>query len=138
MMTNDDGCVRRTFTVTTTAPHRPGQRQTDKIELVYNDVRPFEVRMNIDDHHWVFARDLLRDGARYTDATAGLMDVQVSNDGVNRLFVKLSSHQGEATLEFDLGEMRQFLAATRRLVPYSREEMNMDLVIAKILMRGTR
>lgn len=128
----DDGRVRRSFTVKVTVPDKPGFSQTDQFELGYSDTRPHEVRMYISDgRHWLFARDLLKDGAR-NDGVAGLMDVQVWNDGVNRLFMKLSSPDGEATLEFELGAVRQFLAETRRLVPYTREEMSMDLVIAKI------
>lgn len=131
-----DGHVYKQFTVKVTSPSEPGV-DCVTIILEYRDTRPYEVRMIISPRkRWVFARDTLRDGTRL--GVAGMADVQIWNDGNSRLFIRLSSPDGEATIEFSLTEIRQFLTMTRHLVPFSREEMNMDLVIAKIFQKETR
>ena len=107
--------------------------------LTFRKINPFEVNLTLntdDDINWVFARDILRDGMK-PGIIGGLSDVLAwSSPGDNKFYIRLSSPDGEATLTFRRSEIRQFVHAIYEITPRETEEINVDVVISRILMRG--
>jgi hypothetical protein len=102
--------------------------------LFYSAVDPYAVRVafhvGLDEPvEWVFARDILADGARGFE---GVGDVRVwpsadTNGRLAVLNIRLSSPSGEALFRFPAADVTKFLTATHQLVPRGCEFLYLDI-----------
>jgi hypothetical protein len=79
---------------------------------------------------WEFDRDLLADGLK---GEAGEGDVQVRRRSDKEVSIRLESHDGTATYDAPSDALTKFLARTTASVPRSREHVDVDAALAKIL-----
>lgn len=79
---------------------------------------------------WEFDRDLLADGLK---GEAGEADVQIRRHSDKEISIRLESHEGAATYYAPRDVLAKFLARTTRSVPRSREHVDVDAALAKIL-----
>lgn len=110
------------------------------ITFTYHDTDPLAVavhfgvdreRGSID---WGFARDLLADGLT---RSVGLQDVFCWT--VREWFhIGLSSPDGKAVFRMPAEQVRLFLAAAERLVPYGTESSIVDAAVDALLKEGSR
>jgi hypothetical protein len=75
---------------------------------------------------WVFARDLLADGAERTAGDGDVMVWPVGDDG-EVLAIALSSESGEALFAAPAADIAAFLARTCDLVPRGAESGHVDV-----------
>lgn len=144
-MIRHDGTVNFPARATIVASWQPGctivrGHEPHDIKFTYRDSRPFEVEMIVlgeDGKSWMFARSIIFDGIKKI-GRGGIADVQVYNDGEMFCYMRLESRDGWCVLRFQLSQMERFADEMHALVPIGAEKIDMDLVIAKILMRGTR
>ncbi|MEY2247253.1 SsgA family sporulation/cell division regulator [Streptomyces sp. BF23-18] len=106
---------------------REALAQSVHTRLTYRASDPYAVEARFradseDETVWTFARDLLRDGL---ERTAGLGDVLVWPDanpqGPPRVYLRLTSPDGTATLSAADLDVRAFLEAATKLVSYGCE-----------------
>lgn len=79
---------------------------------------------------WDFARELLAEGLR---DEAGIADVQIRRHGSTEVTIRLHSPAGCATYVARRKPLVKFLAQTMGRVPRSRESVDVDSALVKLL-----
>ncbi|WP_330460831.1 SsgA family sporulation/cell division regulator [Streptomyces sp. NBC_00820] len=110
------------------APRMP----TIPAKLRYDRRDPFAIRMTFPapatlegvEVCWTFSRELLAAGLQGPE---GHGDVRVRPYGYGRTVLEFHAPEGTALVHVRSGEIREFLKATRDLVPVGREHLQMDL-----------
>ncbi|GEC03088.1 hypothetical protein SSP24_07430 [Streptomyces spinoverrucosus] len=110
------------------APRMPSIPAT----LSYDLTDPFAIRMTFpaqatlegEEVCWTFSRELLAAGLRGPE---GHGDVRVRPYGYDRTVLEFHAPEGTAVVHVRSGELRQFLQATRVLVPEGLEHAYLDL-----------
>lgn len=127
------------YTVLSSSVAAPGSDH-GAITFSYDDTDPLAVavhfgvdrkRSSID---WGFARDLLADGLA---RSVGLQDVFCWTVG-DWFHIGLSSPDGKAVFRMPAEQIRAFLAAAERLVPYGTESSTVDAELDALLKDGAR
>ncbi|MFG3661715.1 SsgA family sporulation/cell division regulator [Streptomyces sp. NPDC047706] len=110
------------------APRMPNIPAT----LTYDLTDPFAIRMTFpaqatlegEEVCWTFSRELLAAGMH---GPVGHGDVRVRPYGYDRTVLEFHAPEGAAVVHVRSGELRQFLQATRTLVPEGLEHAYLDL-----------
>jgi hypothetical protein len=112
-----------------------GQSGAADTTFAYRTDMPLSVFMQGRNDAIEFSRDLLREALERT--TAGYGDVRFLNHGLN-VFLHNNTPYGYATYLFDRGDLRAFLRATERVIPYGSEALDFDAELDALLKDGAR
>lgn len=109
------------------------------IHFAYLAADPLAVYLTFHDAgvniRWSFGRDLLREALERT--IAGYGDVRFAHHGTN-ILMNFNVPSGYATYAIDRGDVRAFIRATERLVPFGSEVIDVDAGLALLLTGGER
>jgi hypothetical protein len=106
-----------------------------KTNFIYDDARPFEVRLqNVTGDDIIFARDLMAEAYAVADKSAlvqttGMGHIRFQVDSMSFLVLGHSGQDDWAKIRYPRNQAEAFLKETYALVPFGTEAMDIDALL---------